>query len=230
MARTQGPIEGYVELGTKRVFAGAFEWPGWCRSGRDEAAALGALIDHSPRYLDVVRSIRPAFPAPKAPTALRIVEHLKGDATTDFGAPSQAPAADSRPMTARDLTRQLAILQACWAALDRAAEAARGVELKKGPRGGGRDLSGIVGHVVAAESGYLRVLAATPPKLDDDPFIAREGSRAAILGALGRAVTEGLPATGPRGGKIWTPRYFVRRVSWHTLDHAWEIQDRATTR
>ena len=35
------------------------------------------------------------------------------------------------------------------------------------------------------------------------------------------------PKSGPRGGKIWSPRFFVRYVAWHTLDHAWEIEDRA---
>jgi hypothetical protein len=39
-------------------------------------------------------------------------------------------------------------------------------------------------------------------------------------------VAEGLPAAGPRGGKIWSVRYFVRRTAWHALDHAWEIEDR----
>jgi hypothetical protein len=24
----------------------------------------------------------------------------------------------------------------------------------------------------------------------------------------------------------WTPRYFVRRMAWHELDHAWEIEAR----
>ena len=230
MARAQSPIDSYVERGSKRVFAGAVDWPGWCRSGRDEATALEALIDYAHRYADVVRGIRPAFPAPKAPAALRVIERLKGDATTDFGAPSKAPRADSRPMSARDFSRQLTILRACWAAFDRAAVAARGVELSKGPRGGGRNLESIVGHVVGAESGYLRTLATTPPELDDDPFVATEGSRQAVVDAITRAVTEGLPTAGPRGGKIWTPRYFVRRVSWHTLDHAWEIQDRAAVK
>ena len=31
---------------------------------------------------------------------------------------------------------------------------------------------------------------------------------------------------GPRGGKRWSPRYFVRREAWHVLDHIWEIEDR----
>jgi hypothetical protein len=44
--------------------------------------------------------------------------------------------------------------------------------------------------------------------------------------ALAFAVTGEMPETGPRGGKLWKPRYFVRRAAWHILDHAWEIEDK----
>ena len=43
----------------------------------------------------------------------------------------------------------------------------------------------------------------------------------AVKAAEGKSLRKG-----PRGGKRWTPRYFVRRLVWHALDHAWEIQDR----
>jgi hypothetical protein len=36
-----------------------------------------------------------------------------------------------------------------------------------------------------------------------------------------------MPKQGPRGGKLWQPRYFVRRSAWHILDHVWEIEDRS---
>jgi hypothetical protein len=43
-----------------------------------------------------------------------------------------------------------------------------------------------------------------------------------------RAVARGKPVSDPdRVKKTWTPRYFARRVGWHVLDHAWEIEDRA---
>jgi hypothetical protein len=48
---------------------------------------------------------------------------------------------------------------------------------------------------------------------------------AAIAGMRASAAGE-IPAVGPRGGKRWTARYFVRRAAWHVLDHAWEIEDR----
>ena len=40
MAQASNSIDVYLEIGKKRTFAGAIDWPGWCRSGRDEGAAL----------------------------------------------------------------------------------------------------------------------------------------------------------------------------------------------
>jgi hypothetical protein len=47
-----------------------------------------------------------------------------------------------------------------------------------------------------------------------------------MLDGLTAAAQGKIPAQGPRGGKRWSPRYFVRRVAWHVLDHAWELEDR----
>ncbi len=40
-----GVIPGYLELGTRKVFAGSLDRPGWGRFGRGEGAALEALAD-----------------------------------------------------------------------------------------------------------------------------------------------------------------------------------------
>jgi hypothetical protein len=227
MSKT-GPVQVYLEGGAKRVFAGAIEWPGWARSGRDDDAALGALIAYGPRYAAVVNTVEPAFPAPRARSGLRIIERLAGDATTDFGAPSIAPEADARAVDEAELARQQALLRSCWEAFDRAAQAAEGMELAKGPRGGGRDLRAIVSHVVGAEASYVRRLGAAKPAADDDDVgAAIDDVRQVVLDAMTRAVVHGLPAAGPRGGRIWSVRYFVRRAAWHVLDHAWEIEDRS---
>jgi hypothetical protein len=53
-----------------------------------------------------------------------------------------------------------------------------------------------------------------------------EQTRRAILKALRASAQGEIPTKGPRGGVRWTARYFVRRIAWHTLDHAWEIDDR----
>src|SRR5688572_24610429 len=129
----------YLELGTKRVFAGALDWPGWTVSGRDEAAALQALLDSAPRYAAVLRGTRLGFKAPKDISDFKVVERLKGNAATDFGAANIAPKADKQPVDAAELRRLEKLLQAAWRAFDRAAEAAAGKALSKGPRGGGRD-------------------------------------------------------------------------------------------
>ena len=65
------------------------------------------------------------------------------------------------------------------------------------------------------------------PVDEDDPWSSRATERSAVLDGLDRAAAGDQPTTGPRGGKIWTPRRFLRRVVWHVLDHAWEIEDRS---
>src|SRR5438552_2637529 len=48
----------YVESSRTRTFACAYDWPGWCRSGKDEASALVALAAYAPRYAAVAESIQ----------------------------------------------------------------------------------------------------------------------------------------------------------------------------
>jgi hypothetical protein len=228
MAGRTATIAVYVETGSKRTFAGAIDWPGWCRSGRDERSALTALAEAAPRYARALRGTRLGFRAPTGPSGFRLAERLAGTATTDFGAPDAAPRADAKPMREPDARRARTLLEACWRAFDVAAEAAEGRKLRTGPRGGGRALDAIVRHVLGADAGYLRALAWSAGPVDEDRAgeeLARV--RAATLEALAAAARGDLPERGPRGGKRWAPRYFVRRSAWHVLDHAWEIEDRA---
>lgn len=218
-------IAAYVEVGAKRAFAGAVEWPGWCRAGRDEGAAIEALVAYGDRYAKALRGTRLGLEAPNRASGFRVAERLTGDATTDFGAPSIAPKSDARPIDDAELRRLQAILKACWRTFDRSVEEAAGKPLAKGPRGGGRELDTIVAHVVDADGSYVRMLGW---KVEPGPKSTEvDRSRSAILEAVATTAVEGPPPPGPRGGKRWLPRYFVRRVAWHVLDHAWEIQDRA---
>lgn len=224
MPRSSNQVNAYLEVGQKRVFAGAIEWPGWCRSGRDEASALQALYETGPRYARVLRSARLGFQPAISVSDLVVVERLKGSKTTDFGAPDAHPSADAKPMNEEELRRSRAILKACWKAFDAAMEAATGQKLRTGPRGGGRDLEGIVQHVLGAEAGYLSALGW---KIDlGDSTDILEQTRQSILNGVKAAADGEIPARGPRGGVRWTPRYFVRRSAWHILDHVWEIEDR----
>lgn len=221
-------MDVYLEIGKSRCFAGAIDWPGWCRIGRDEAAALQALVDYRPRYARVVETAKLGFQAPDDVSALTVVERLPGTATTDFGAPDVIPSRDTQPIDTADLERFPALLRACWQALGGAVQAAAGKELRKGPRGGGRDADAIVRHVLGAHQSYLSRLARKVSQQDGEDLWAEiERTQQATQEALAAAARGELPEKGPRGGTLWAPRYFVRRAAWHVLDHAWEIEDRA---
>jgi hypothetical protein len=214
------PVEVYLEVGSKRAFAGAIDWPGWCRAGRSEDDALEALLAYGPRYARAIHGTRIAFTPPEQLRTLEVIDRLEGDATTDFGAPSIAPKADARAIDRRWLTRQVKLLRASWDTFDRAVADVDG-PLAKGPRGGGREVDAIVVHVVGAEASYLRMIGG---RADEE----REEERAAVIDGLERALTDGIPERGPKGGARWSAPYFVRRAAWHVLDHAWEIEDRSS--
>ena len=134
MTPSPNEIEVYLEIGKKRTFAGAMDWPGWCRSGRDENTALRALVAYGRRYAAAIGPLADGLTDPTDTSALDVVERLNGNATTDFGAPAIAPAADERPLDDRELERLQGLLQACWTAFDAAAEAPSSAVLRKGPR------------------------------------------------------------------------------------------------
>lgn len=227
MPRTSNKIDVYLEIGSKRVFAGAIDWYGWCRSGRDKQSALQALIEYAPRYERVLRKSGFKFRPPKDPSVFNIVERLKGNATTDFGAPGIPPSSDARTVDEAELKRLEAILKSCWSAFEAAIKKAKGKRLAKGPRGGGRDQKGISEHLLGADAAYLGGLGW---KLEKNQESELAEIRPAILAALTAAAHGELPVLGPRGGVHWTPRYFVRRSAWHVLDHAWEVEDRLSKR
>jgi hypothetical protein len=222
MAQKSSSLDVYLEVGQKRVFAVASDWPGWCRSGHAEASALQALVDYAPRYARVLRSAGMRFDAPTDPSAFTIVERLNGGANTDFGTISLPPACDVRPATEAEIKRYVALLDACWQAFDAALYAAAGKALRKGPRGGGREAEQIMQHVCDAQKGYLARMGV---KVEADADLAQ--LKQAVTQALLDAPRDGVPSKGPRGGLRWTPHYFARRAAWHILDHAWEIEDRS---
>jgi hypothetical protein len=212
------PIAVYLEAGTKKVFACSIDFPGWCRSGKDEEAALEALAEYAPRYAEVAKLAKAAFPAK---VELEVVERVKGKGATDFGIPHEVTRADAEPLTARQAARQVELMRAAWAVLDRVAKASP-AELRKGPRGGGRDRDKMLDHVLGAEAAYARQLGIKHPQPELGDTRAIKALRDELAEAL-RGASDGSPLT-PKG---WPPRYAMRRIAWHVLDHAWEMQDRA---
>lgn len=226
-------IAVYLEVVPRRAYVSALDWPGWSRGGSTEQDALDTLIAYAPRYAAVAEGASIAFRPPKDAAKLEVVERIPGGASTEFGIPSLPASGDERPIDEKELERLRALLRASWASLDAASAAARGVPLRKGPRGGGRDLDKIVQHVFQAEQSYLHQLGvkrprATDAEAGDSAYVAAEmpGLREAILEALlVRGRDEPLPEPS-RVKKPWSARYFLRRAAWHVLDHAWEIEDR----
>ncbi|MBA3688772.1 MAG: hypothetical protein H0W81_08095 [Chloroflexi bacterium] len=215
-----GRIPVYLEVRRRRTFAGAVEWLGWCRAGKTEAEAVAALVAYADRYARVIARSRLGFERPEGVDDLEVVERLEGNATTELGAPGVPPNADDRPLNAKELKRLTTILEASWRAFDRVAEAAVGVTLTKGPRGGGRDLPKMVDHVMGAEESYLVALGSRRP--------ADTGAQRKTILATLAARAQDKPLADPnKVKKTWSPRFLVRRAAWHVLDHAWELEDRS---
>ncbi len=207
----------YLEGGPKRTFAVALDWPGWARSGKGDEAAIETLEAYLPRYAKVLR--RAGVEPPSTDGGFEVVDRLPATATTDFGALDKDTAADLEPLRPGETERLAAIVAAAWEEFDDVVAHAPAA-LRKGPRGGGRDRDKVYAHVVNAEASYIRQLglrASTAGQEVPEPLW-----RPHVLDLL-------RTATGPErfGEKGWLPRYAARRIAWHVLDHAWEIEDRS---
>jgi len=219
--------EIYLEIGQKKIFAVFAHWPGWACSGRDESAAIQSLWNSTSRYKKMLSSSRLVFQAPASISEYVVLGKLKGNATTDFGAPDALFPDDWADFSEEELEIYKVILNSCWKALDQAILSAQGKELRKGPRGGGRDLDTIIKHVLESEEGYLRVLGLKPERMDYETIMEKMNHlRHGAFKGLELAINGQIPREGPKGGKRWPPRFYIRRLAWHTLDHAWEIEDR----
>ncbi|MGA3214162.1 MAG: hypothetical protein ABSD97_00540 [Acidimicrobiales bacterium] len=202
-----------IESVPRRVFASALDWPGWCRSGRTEDEALEILAAYAKRYA-VVAAVSGTVFSPDAGERLEVVERLEGNSTTEFGVPAIPADYERQPVNKTEAKRLAALVLACWQVFDDVVAVAP-AELRKGPRGGGRDRDQIERHVSDAEISYARKLGV---RLGNDlPAI-----RAALIGLLGSPCDDA-----PVVEKGWPPRYGARRIAWHVMDHAWEIEDKS---
>ncbi|HMA46278.1 MAG TPA: hypothetical protein VKP11_03600, partial [Frankiaceae bacterium] len=131
-------IEASIETGAKRVFVTAVDWPGWSRSGRTEAAALDAFVAYASRYAAVAAAAGEALPDALSVEDVDVVERNPGDGGTDFGVPSRVTEHDRRPVSPAEADRLRRLVAGAWGVFDRVAANAP-AELRKGPRGGGRD-------------------------------------------------------------------------------------------
>ena len=215
-----------LEIGPKgkRVVAVAPDWPGLERGAKTEEAAIARLQAYLPRYAPVatLAGLGAQFAAiTNAP--VNVVERYPGTGSTDFWGISFAFSDfDHQAMSREELERDLTLMQACWAFFD-AVRARVSAEMRKGPRGGGRDRDRIVRHTFGAEQDFAAKLGVRAPEgalLTDDGLRAYRDAYCAAIRAFH---AEGKPA------RNWPLRYLIRHTAFHTMDHAWEMEDKDLT-
>ena len=218
------PIRVVLERGPKgkKAVAFAVDWPGWSRGAKTADAALETLAAYRERYRPaaVLASLGPEF---DDAGPLDVVEDRTGTGSTDFWGISFSPSScEQEPMDAAELERKITLLQACWACFDEVA-ARVSAEMRKGPRGGGRDRDTIIRHTIRTESELFarRVGLVIPEGGALEPG-ALAPYRSAYLGAL-RAYQRG---EARRVMRSWTLAFVVRHSAFHTMDHAWEMDDK----
>jgi hypothetical protein len=157
-----------------------------------------------------------------ASESFTVVERVAGSAVTEFGVPEAVADVESGQMHDEECERQVTLMRACWQVFDEIS-ARVSEELRKGPRGGGRDRTKLIAHTLEAERGYARRIGVNTVKGTMDTPDGLEANRVAVCEAI-RTIN----ATSDTPTK-WPLRYFIRRATWHVMDHAWEMEDKDLT-
>ncbi len=219
-----GEIRVMLEIGPKgkKVAAVAPEWPGLERGAKTGEAAIEQLLSYLPRYARVAElaGMDAEF---AAITTVDVFERYAGTGSTDFWGISFAFSdIDRQQMSSQELDRELALMRACWVFFDEVRTRVS-AEMQKGPRGGGRDRDQIVRHTLNTERDWSKKLGLLTP---EGAMLADEGLRAhrdAYCDAIRAFHSQGKLA------RTWPLRYLIRHTAFHTMDHAWEMEDKDLT-
>jgi len=218
------PIRVTLEIGPKgkKVVAVAPDWPGLERGATTEEAAIERLLSYVPRYATVTKlaGMESAFPNS---TVVDVVEQYPGTGSTDFWGVSFAfSSIDRQAMSSEALERELALMRAGWEFFDDVRSRVS-AEMRRGPRGGGRDRDRIVRHTFAAELDWAKKLGVHTPlevMLTDEGLKAHRDAYCNAIWAL---------HSQSKIARTWPLRYLIRHTAYHTLDHAWEMEDKDLT-
>jgi hypothetical protein len=217
-------VRTVVEHGPKdkRSVAFSLDWPGWSRGAKTGELALVTLEAYRERYRPVA-SLAGLADEFSAAGPLEVVEEKVGTGSVDFWGISFSPSSTEHgPMEEAELERGITILQASWAFFD--AVAARvSPEMRKGPKGGGRDRDRIIRHTIRTESeDFAKQVGIRMP---EEAALTPEGlrqHRERYVAAM-RAYNAGEVAKRMRS---WSLPFLIRHSAFHTLDHAWEMEDK----
>ena len=221
------PVRTVIERGPKNKRAVAFtlDWPGWSRGAKTAELALETLEAYRDRYRPIAALAKMSDEFDGA-GRVKVVEDKAGTGSTDFWGISFAPSKrEVRPMREEDFDRAITLLRACWTFFDRVA-ARVSPEMRKGPRGGGRDRDRIVRHTIRTESEDFAKQVGL--RIDEGAALTPAGlkqHRKAYVAAM-RAYNSG---SVERRMRSWTLPFLIRHSAFHTLDHAWEMEDKDLT-
>jgi hypothetical protein len=217
------PVRAVLERGPKgkKAVAFAVDWPGWSRGAKTAELALELLESYRDRYRPVAVAAGMADEFDAA-GVLDVAEDRVGTASTDFWGISFSPSGlEHEPMDDSDIERKIRLLRGCWGFFD--AVAARvSAEMRRGPRGGGRDRDRIIRHTIRNES---------------EDFAKRLGLRIPEGGALTAkglheyremyvAAMRAYNAGGGKRMRSWNLPFLIRHSAYHVMDHAWEMEDK----
>lgn len=220
------PVRTVLQRGPKEKKAVAFavDWPGWSRGAKTPDLALELLESYRDRYRQVAVAAGRSDEFDAA-GPLDVVENGVGAGSTDFWGISFSPSGlEQEPMDDTEIDRKIGLLRACWGVFDTVASRVS-ADMRKGPRGGGRDRDEIIRHTIRVESEDfakrlgLRVPeggALTPKDLRD--------YRATYVATM-RAYNAG---EGKRM-RSWNLPFLIRHSAFHAMDHAWEMEDKDLT-
>jgi hypothetical protein len=205
----------------KKVVAFALDWPGWSRGAKTAEEALETLESYRARYRPIadLAGMADEF---AAAGPLEVVEEKVGTGSTDFWAISFSPASTEQdPVDGAALERGIGLLRACWAFFDGVA-ARVSAEMRKGPRGGGRNRDEIIRHVIRVESlDFAKRVGLRMPEGETLEGAALARYRDEYVAAM-HAYNAG--ETKPM--RTWTLAFLIRHAAYHNLDHAWEMEDK----
>lgn len=217
-------VRTVVEHGPKgkRTVAFALDWPGWSRGATSAEMAVETLEAYRERYRPIPKlaGMGATF---DAAGPLEIFEDRVGTGSVDFWGISFSPSSTEHgPLGEPELERAITLLKACWTYFDDVAGRVS-AEMRKGPRGGGRDRDKIIRHTIRTESeDFARQVGLRIP---EEAALTPEGlreHRSSYIAAI-RAYNAGKV---DRPMRSWTLPFLIRHSAFHTLDHAWEMEDK----
>jgi hypothetical protein len=217
------PVRTVLERGPKgkKVVVFAIDWPGWSRGAKAPDLALATLESYRQRYrpIALAAGMEDEF---DAAGPLDVIEDRVGTGSTDFWGISFSPSSsEPGPMDDSEMDRKITLLRACWAFFDGVAGRVS-AEMRKGPRGGGRDRDQIIRHTIRVESeDFARRVGLRIPEggaLTPDGLVAYREAYVAAMHAYNRGEGKRMQS--------WTLPFLIRHSAFHVMDHAWEMEDK----